>query len=329
MVFGGGRFGEGVDRPDGHADGAILDLVAHRWRVIARAPFKVIAPSAVWTGEEAIVLGGLPSCMVEDHGTRQCREAVTKSGSYDPAKDRWREFVVPARFKDFVDAHPLLWTGREALFLRGQQILAVTAGGQFRAIRLPIPITVGAACATATSVVVAHTAPAQDASNQAIRLQIFDPTHGTWTETSPLQDAGGAELICTAEDVLIVPRASTSISTTACYNTGNERWTTVTVPPLPGFVPCTATGTRDSCDIPRWSGHGRFVDTWLVGKAKTAGARYDPAADEWAPIAAGPDIQPLGDPGQVAWAGSLGATYATSHGPGSGEGETLLIYRPA
>ncbi|HEU5305874.1 MAG TPA: hypothetical protein VFW97_01020 [Acidimicrobiia bacterium] len=192
FVFGGGKMGEGVSKPDGHDDGAILTLATKRWSRTARAPFKVVGPGGVWTGRKVIVVGGAPRCTIDNPGFRQCRTAVTKAGVYDPATDSWHEFNVPAAFKRFLGASPLMWTGKEALFLQGQEILALSPSGRFRAIDIPSTVAVGWTCATKNAIATMDSHVARDPAAAVTQLQIYDPRTDRWTASSPSPGDTGA-----------------------------------------------------------------------------------------------------------------------------------------
>jgi hypothetical protein len=327
MVFGGGKVGEGVSTPDGHGDGAILDLKTKRWTEAAQAPFKVVGPGGVWTGKRVIVLGGGPRCLAESPGAvRQCRISTTRAGTFDPAADRWHMLDVPARLSRFLGAIPLLWTGHEALFLQAGRLLGITPSGRFRTIALPQLPARGDVCATKDGVAVVGARTPREPGTSQISLQLYDATRDRWTTTlSPPLDTAG--LLCTSTSVIPLPKSLSPTGTTARYDVDRDQWASLEVPAFPDPTPCIP-ATVTSCEMPRWSAQGRFADLWIVGQRPSEGQRYDPATDRWTRIATGPDVQPLGDPGQIAWAGALGATYATASGPGSGQGSGLLVYRP-
>jgi len=97
------------------ADGAAFDPATESWRSIARAPFALVGPEAVWTGTEMLVVG-----------------SEGRALSYDPAADTWRLLPdAPVELSE-LDA---VWTGREMIAFGA----AVGAGGQSQ------PPTIGAA----------------------------------------------------------------------------------------------------------------------------------------------------------------------------------------
>ena len=248
--------------------------------------------------------------------------ARPRAGSYDPATDSWRKFHVPRDMPGFYGVIPLLWTGREALFLGGQKILALSPAGRFRTIAMPDMVSGGSVCATQHAVAFARLANLRPIP----QLQIYDPQTDRWTATKPSPKPVSATLLCTATSVIPIPDRRSPTLDTFRYDMTTRTWTPVAPPSLPGFTPCSPQRLHDSCGNTRWAGHGRFADVWLIGKGRFAARRYDPTTGAWTPIAAGPDIEI--DLGGIAWAGSLGATYATADGPGTGPGRTLLVYRP-
>jgi hypothetical protein len=166
-------------------------------------------------------------------------------------------------------------------------------------------------------------------SRSTTELQLYNPKADQWTTTTAApSENSGVSLICTDTDIIPVPSAgAATLSDLPRYDTTLQQWSVMSPVSPPGLTPCATTSTYGSCDIPRWTGHGHFVDVWLVGK-DGSGMRYDTTTNRWTPIATGPDLQPIGPPGDMAWVGALAATFATENGPGSGAGHKLLVYRP-
>jgi N-acetylneuraminic acid mutarotase len=90
-------------------DGAAYDPGVNTWRPIAAAgaPAPRWSHSAVWTGSEMVVWGGL-GCGVDSTGApATCGDG----GRYDPATDRWRPLSSAGAPSARV-GHTAVWTGR-------------------------------------------------------------------------------------------------------------------------------------------------------------------------------------------------------------------------
>jgi hypothetical protein len=103
----GGTSGTQTDVPLG--DGAAYDPIGDSWRPIAAqgAPAARWAASAVWTGSEMIVWGGLGCGTTSTGGGALCGSG----GRYDPISDRWR--ALPATGAPTARVgHSAVWTGQ-------------------------------------------------------------------------------------------------------------------------------------------------------------------------------------------------------------------------
>ncbi len=88
LGFGGQVFG----------DGAAFDPVSDRWRSLPRgAPTPRFGHSAVWTGAQVLVWGGVNRTFTDD------------GGAYDPRRDRWTP-IAPAPVEG-PSRYPAVWTG--------------------------------------------------------------------------------------------------------------------------------------------------------------------------------------------------------------------------
>jgi hypothetical protein len=97
-------------------DGAILDAARGTWRSLPPAPLQPRASAtAVWTGREVLVWGGV-SGSGRPGGPR---EGLREGACYDPASDSWRA-IAPSPL-DPGDAARVLWTGTRLLVVTGGQ----------------------------------------------------------------------------------------------------------------------------------------------------------------------------------------------------------------
>jgi hypothetical protein len=109
VVWGGETEDPAPDRPlvgtirRGLNDGAAYDPERDAWRQIAPAALNPsIGHTAVWTGTEMIVFGGIPGAFAR----------------YDPASDRWAAMALPTEPVPNVRSmfgHTAVWTGSEMI----------------------------------------------------------------------------------------------------------------------------------------------------------------------------------------------------------------------
>jgi hypothetical protein len=93
--------------------GAAYDPRADTWRVLEPSPLDPRGwHTAVWTGEEMIVWGGVA-------GSDVYAAYAGEAGAYDPARGDWRE-IPPGPLSGRVD-HSAVWTGEEMMVWGGSQ----------------------------------------------------------------------------------------------------------------------------------------------------------------------------------------------------------------
>ncbi|MBT8214784.1 MAG: hypothetical protein KJP12_06125 [Acidimicrobiia bacterium] len=103
LIVWGGNGGRDVGP---HTDGAAYDPVADTWRPLAETPQGAhwTDATAVWTGSEMILWGGL-------------EDPVRVGVAYDPAADTWRPISDPPG--PFRRGHAAVWTGTAMLVYGG------------------------------------------------------------------------------------------------------------------------------------------------------------------------------------------------------------------
>ena len=97
---------------EGFQDGARFDPVANKWTPMSTsgAPIGRCNHTAVWTGKQMIVWGGI--------GGNDLQNPRSDGGLYDPANDTW----LPMTLTDAPDAragHSAVWTGKEMIVWGG------------------------------------------------------------------------------------------------------------------------------------------------------------------------------------------------------------------
>jgi N-acetylneuraminic acid mutarotase len=146
MIVWGGWNGDDVSR-NYALDGGRYDPRADRWRPISRqgAPDPREDHSAIWTGTEMIVWGGVrrepnrdddetiesaddDAVVSESSGTRPDRRQLATGGRYDPATDTWTPITL-TRAPEAREDGVVVWTGTDMLVWGGQQAGVPLASG--------------------------------------------------------------------------------------------------------------------------------------------------------------------------------------------------------
>jgi hypothetical protein len=106
MLVWGGEVGDGSHgRPD---TGAAYDPRSDRWTELPASPYWSLAGhSAIWTGEEMVVWGGVGGVDMEHRGA-----------AFDPERNAWR--TIAAAPLDGRHRHTAVWTGEEMLVWGGR-----------------------------------------------------------------------------------------------------------------------------------------------------------------------------------------------------------------
>lgn len=116
VIWGGDR---SATSDDGYGDGAAYNPATDRWRTVTTAggPAARWAHTAVWTGTQMIVWGGL-GCGRDPSG----EPALCGSGAaYDPVADRWTALAPEGAPSPRV-GHTAVWTGQEMIVWGGAAV---------------------------------------------------------------------------------------------------------------------------------------------------------------------------------------------------------------
>jgi hypothetical protein len=225
----GGALGDTQARPIA----AALDPVAGTWRTVSAFDERAFfgGPSgAVWSGDEAFVMGNLSLCPEKGSACTERRAAFV---AYDPVTDTVREVPLPAPSTDFgsdtaASLTPIAWSGTEVIITAG-------GSGSLRVLRYDPKIGSWKGVKPGTCHVVE--APAQGhgcrdwrlgpwapcyaplnvawigdglvASCAEDGLQIFDPATSTWTwrslvpGPSPFTIIGGPATVWTGTELIV------------------------------------------------------------------------------------------------------------------------------
>ncbi len=278
--------------PDGSTTTATSDTptsipASSAWADIAPDPRGVAQyPSVVWTGTEALVIGGVDND----------RQPVAGAAAYDLAAGVWRRLADPPE----LSIDPLVaWTGTEMLVIGGTQADGSTV------------ISVGYAYDLASDTW---------RSIEGVISFVSTTTPSAWTGDELLMWPSGAGQISMAysprtdtwrklADAPVAPRAQgasvwtgtewvvwgglttgtdspTELADGAAYNPATDTWRLIAKSPL---------SARKAPGV--WTGTEMIVDAGSVGgdratgnntMALADGAAYDPATDTWRSLTSGP-----------------------------------------
>ena len=302
IVWGGyDRLGRGALHTAG--DGAAYDPARRTWRRLPPAPLSARAyATAVWTGREVLVVGGVPAVRT-DRG-----RGVTDAAAYDPVRERWRRLAASPRLRGPLVAQHLVWTGARLLVWSDWEQVhrsAVTLTDGQQAIR--------------------------EEGRDGVDVWAYDPAADRWTvlPAASGQPALGGALVWTGREVLSVagrPYHGPPLDRNpgARYDPARNRWQ-----PL-------ADGPLDTAALPAtlWTGAALVVwnsESERRGDPRTAfqsgdGAAWDPGRDRWHRL---PRPRSTGGHGSVAvWTGRLVLVWGGTWWPTS-SGHTGMAFTPA
>lgn len=249
MILWGGEYGDGSHAaPD---TGAAYNPETREWRTLPDAPYWSLAGhSAVWTGTEMIVWGGVT-------------ENPVSGAIYDPARDRWTALpegpLGPARH-----GHDAVWTGDEMIVwggrAQGLEPLTGPEGAAFDPATgtwTPLPespladVDSPVSAWTGTEMIVTGgLSPGKMPSEGAA----YDPVEKSWRDIAPIPVASerdDLQIVLADEsslwtgDVLLVVTADGILS----YDPGKDRWSILDSPD----------GTAVSGAVGHWMGDSLIV----------------------------------------------------------------------
>ncbi len=241
-------------------DGAAYDPARGAWRRLPPAPLSARADAtAVWTGREVLVVGGIPAVRTDrDRG-------FTDGAAYDPARDTWRRLAPSPQPRGSLMAQHLAWTGARLLVwsdwrqtLRSESV-TLTNGERGTEVE----------------------------SRDGVDVWAYDPTADRWAvlPAAPGQpDLGGAVLVWTGEEVLSVtgrPYQGPVLDRDpgARYDPARNGWRRLADGPLD--TAGLGAGLWTGAALLVWNGTSMRSGDPATDYGPGDGAAWDPAADRW------------------------------------------------
>ncbi|MBI5089270.1 MAG: hypothetical protein HZB15_10560, partial [Actinobacteria bacterium] len=281
------------------------------------------SPEVVWTGTEALVVGGL-----DRSGAPRVDGAA-----YDPSTDSWRPLPEPP----VVTIDPLVaWTGDEMLVIGGTSDPA-QSGGYTSAGRAYDPTSDTWRATAPPFSFIDRDSPwvwtgdellVWPSSSESTSPIAYDPSADSWraVASAPIGTRWHAASVWTGREWLIWggTTGDAELADGAAYDPATDTWRTLAASPLSARrVRAVWTGTEMIVDAgstggDRVTGNGEM--------ALSDGAAYDPVTDTWRPITAGfahPGFVPVwGETQMIMFAKGAAARLILSdlraHGAGTG-----------
>jgi N-acetylneuraminic acid mutarotase len=281
------------------------------WRKLPAGPLRGRhSASAVWTGREMVVWGGAwragnASIWLDD------------GAAYDPAADRWRRIAaspLAARSEAFI-----AWTGKEVVVWGGQTHDSLSFGDEFDDGALydaakdtwkpmanwPLAHRYGARAVWTGSRLVVWGGASAEAGEDPPPLAdgaAYDPSSNRWTKLpaapltgriAPLGAARGNAALLAWGLGAVQNGQRVPVSDSALYDPEHSRWSpAATTPPPPKKTWCV--------DPSGCVGIDAGIRVVFAGQ----GLAWDPSADRWSAIAAGPFADPFREGEAQAWTGT-------------------------
>ena len=326
MIVWGGNGPGGDDEP--FDTGGRYDPATDGWAATSigvDVPSARGGHSAVWTGEEMIVWGGRDGDELP----------LNTGGRYDPALDTWVGTDAVDDVPDKRSSHTAVWTGTEMIVWGGGVNGLTNSGTRYdpatgtwtptsTAPGVPAGRSRHTAIWTGTEMIVwGGRASGCNYLNSGAR---YDPLRDAWSPTGtggglPAARAdhtavwSGTEMIVWGGfSVVCSPFASTLFNSGARYDPVTDGWTATSVGSGVPTARSRHTAVWSGTEMIVWGG-GNGTDS-SPSTVFNTGARYDPAADAWAPTGSGAGVPHGAERAVSIWTGTEMIVWG-GKGPGS------------
>jgi hypothetical protein len=271
---------------DASTDGTGPTGLAQAWAPIAAEPGGPRQmPAVVWTGREALVIGG----------TDRSGEPRADAVAYDPSTDRWRRLADPPD----ATADPLVaWTGHEMLVIGGTALGDSAPAGAVTAGRAYDPASDSWRWTAPPFSFIDDESPWAWTGEELLvwprnspsKAPVgYDPERDAWRTLAapPIGNRWRAGSVWTGDEWIIWggTTGDAELADGAAYDPASDTWRVLAPSPL---------SARRVSAV--WTGSEMIVDAGSTGgdratgngeMALSDGAAYDPASDTWRPITAG------------------------------------------
>ena len=327
MIVWGGRYFDGLSGWVTYLNtGARYDPTTDAWTPTstgANIPLGRYDHSAVWTGTEMIVWGGIANL-------GPTYAYTNTGGRYDPATDSWTSVAIDAATPPARRAHAAVWTGSEMIVWGGDGIDIGSSGGRYRPSSdswqptstgpgVPDPTYRPVSVWTGTTMIVwgGNDTSSGTYPNKGGR---YDPVADTWQPTST--GAGVPSTSFSGVGVWTGSRMIVWNGGGSSYDPAADTWTPIAAGGPPGGL--NHTGVWTGSELIVWGGR-------KGANPSNLGGRYSPATDTWVPTASSGETPPSARRAAAVWTGSEMIVWSGFQGA-SGNGVTLSSggrYRPA
>lgn len=282
MIVWGGQSSDDIYSNPYLSTGGRYDPTADSWTATAtsNAPGARIGHTAVWTGSEMIIWGGL-SRQYDPFSEQWIDVALHDGGRFDPASSRWTS-TPTANAPSARSGHTAVWTGSEMILWGG----GLSTGGRFA------PLTGNWTPTSTTNAPVArggHTAVwsgsemiiwgGLDSNGRTVLLNTggrYDPATDNWNATStdgaPTPRAQHSA-VATGDRMIVWGGYDRDASGTGGrYDFATDTWTPTAALNAPS-ARFSHTAVWTGAELIVWGGAGRYLND--------TGGRYDPVTDTW------------------------------------------------
>jgi N-acetylneuraminic acid mutarotase len=252
----------------------VTDSCTDTWTATAIAPFTRYYHTAVWTGTEMIVWGGLCT---------GCTDYPNTGGRYNPSTDNWTA-TSTANAPSGRWGHTAVWTGSEMIIWGGVDPFSVATGARYN------PATNGWIATSTTN------APLGGIDHTAIwtgsEMIIwgvgndggkYNPNTNSWTATSNINAPAlqsGPSAVWTGNEMIVWGCSDIDPLYGFCnksaggkYNPSTDNWIATSDINAP-------TGRRYG-QTAVWTGTEMIVWGGFTGIIVNTGGRYNPSSDSW------------------------------------------------
>jgi len=280
------------------ADGGRYDPATDTWRwmSLVNAPSARTLHTAVWTGTEMIVWGGLNADNSE----------MASGARYDPSADAWSPTSTGANLPAARSGHTAVWTGTEMIIWGGLSGgTYFNTGGAYRPSTNTWRATSLASAPTGRSrhaavwtgsMMIVYGGDNPSATNTGGR---YTPGSDTWAATSTGANVPSARdgftAVWTGTQMVIW---GGSPNPGGRYNPVTNTWLTTSLVSAPS-ARLSPSGVWSGTDMIVWGGFDPLSSTYL-----NSGGRYNPSTNTWQPTSTGAGT-PVGRRSHTAiWTGS-------------------------